>query len=236
MDEEKFLTFCLWTDSNLKDITLAKRIARIVLPWDDELPATALFGGPLTKDRNERFSGDGDRFIECLTSPQTNYVVLTNQGRRKPPILFGLTFAITDYVNVITLNVEYEHFSREGTLSRYMEFAARLADIVNPIYGCIHDLRDYGDSTGTVFIHKQVPGICWGNFFGAEYVNRVGRNELESFNGCLVANVAEQGIYIQLSENPIPPYGREVRAAQKRLRRVLGRAVARPQGLFSFLR
>lgn len=165
MDKERFLTFCLWTHSSFKDMAFAEQIARIVLPWDDKLPATALFAGPLTKDRNERFGGDGDRFIECLTSPHSNYVVLTNQGRRKPPTLFGLTFMMPGDENIITLNVEHEYFLLEGALDRYTKLVIGLINVTNPIYGCVHDLGEYVESTGMVSIDEQIPGVFLGQFF-----------------------------------------------------------------------
>ena len=111
------------------------------------------------------------------------------------------------------LNVEQSHtvlftrkqFDREFYAQRYLEVGKRLYSIVQPAFGWIERVSPMKCLPGyTEFSDVEdlaVPMIYWANFFGPEYVDKLGKEYLMNAPGWKVEELKDGGVLYVLSPN-----------------------------------
>ena len=129
--------------------------------------------------------------------------------------------------------VDEGFFRRPEHVQQFLRLGEAIYDLVNPIYGHVHDTRDsinlstindpkYGRTMLPVNLDKGLPGPYWANYLGPGYVAKLGKTKLLSAPCYQVRELADGGVLLLIAASPLNPATEANRSAQKRLREYLG--------------
>lgn len=225
MGEEKLIEQSYWTDVSLKTECIIERLIELFALRDDEFTPTVFYGERYTKRRNKKFDKSMvGTFKEAFLASDVNYVVLTNSDRAKNDMLFGVRINMMNKFSVFNFSATHSYFINEERLEKFISIGMEVTKVMNPIYGCIHDVEDSNTiMNGKAFkILEYIPATFWGNYFGKNYIEKIGREKLLSFKGYKVEQLDNDDIYIQISPSPLNPTSSEDRKAQSVLAKLIG--------------
>ena len=149
-------------------------------------------------------------------------------------ILLGKT---TDGYSIMTYWVDETYFDEEMHIQNFISLAIQLYNLIHPDYGWIHQTQDeismatiqhpiYGPTIIPVNLAKGFPNIYWGNIFGPENVDSIGRDRLLSAPCYEILELSDGGILIRTSASPL--YPNRDRKQQIVLRKYLGESFFYP--------
>jgi hypothetical protein len=225
MEEKHYIEQTYWTTQSIKNNGIAEKLANLFAVRDDEFAPTALYGEKLTKNKNEKYDKTKeDKFVECINTPDINYVVLTNSDRVKRDVIFGLRINMLDAYSLISFCVTHSYFNSDEKLQKFLNIGKEIAGIINPIYGLVHDDADFVEIMGgqPVKILEKIPGVFWGNYFGEPYISKIGKQKLLSSTVYKVEELKNGDIYLQISDTPFKSSSDEERKIQKNIAKHLG--------------
>lgn len=225
MIQESLITQSYWTDIDMRSGEVTSKIADLLVEREDEFSPVALYGGKLTKNSNQKFDRSmKNKFIECMESKDVFYIVLTNKDRKKRETVFGFTINNLNGFSLVTFGVTHNYLGSEEQSEKFLSIGKNIAQIITPMYGCIHDTSDFVKiCKERVDIFKKIPGAFWGNYFGKYYIDKIGREKLTNFEGYKTEMLPNDDILIFTSKTPLTPDGKDDRNLQKKLLKIINR-------------
>lgn len=134
---------------------------------------------------------------------------------------------------IINLYVEESYFLDPNHTSRFVEFSMAVYNLIHPDFGLIHETEDkiamatihdprYGKTIVPINMHRGMPGIYWGNFWGPSYVEKFGKGKLLSAPSFKTENLIDGGLMILTGPTPLNSRAPESVRTRKGLRDYLG--------------
>jgi hypothetical protein len=107
-----------------------------------------------------------------------------------------------------------DFFAVPSNVSSYLSFSTMLYNLLNPTYGYIHPVQDainmskvhdakYGEIIIPINLTKGLPAIYWGNFFGPDYVNLIGKTRLLQTTAYQVVEMSDTGLFLRTTASPL---------------------------------
>lgn len=192
-------------------------------------------GGELTKGRRVKF--DPQDLVLVLKGWTHNRYSLGIIADRHNPIESSLHVSSTDFLmfDHLGLNVESKWFTDIQNISKFVSVAKGLYRLIQPNSGYIQNWRyertigEVIDSAGNLVGYKAprtkwlLKGLFWANFFGPEYVDMFGRNNLLAAPWQRIETLSDGGVLAIISESPFDASRPECQARKQQLYDYLGK-------------
>jgi hypothetical protein len=142
--------------------------------------------------------------------------------------------------DLLTVEVEEEHFGEEAHQQRFVQMARELYDLLSPAYGMLEYSVTDSRKTGPIGLRRGLPGVFWGNFLGPEYSEMLGWGKLEGLGRELpveVERLADGGVLIVLGGSVLDSGSAEMLALAEAVEGYLGQeyfSKTRPCGTVPF--
>lgn len=217
-----------FTRLNMRREQLARQLLSLIYSQGREL-------APEVFERRGRQIRIGPSDFEILIKEwERSYnVLLLREAGFESKIAISMGFAASGGFNTLSIWVEEEYFETSVRTEDFLQMSIAIYAVLCPAYGNIHQTRDalqmatvqdpkYGETILPTDLRKGLPGIYWANFFGLEYVEKIGRQRLLSAPCEDIRELPDGGVLILTTPSPLNPSLEVNRAKQKALRDYLG--------------
>jgi hypothetical protein len=227
-DPWKSIEISLFTHNSLRDKAIGIKIFSI-------LNNSAQDYAPEKVDNGKRWKKLNPKQVSSFLKNwgQENNIVLKREKTYKSEmaILLGDAPSIR---KGISCWVEEAFFSNEVNIHQFLDTAQLFYDLLHPYYGSIHSaehkiematIQDprYGKTVLPITLEKGLPGIYWANYFGPDYVERLGRDKLLSAPSYKIKQLSDGGLLLLTAPSPLVHANPEIYSRCQELMDYIGR-------------
>lgn len=228
LDDKELVSLGFFTRLNMRREQLASQLLSLIYGQGREL-------APEVFERRGQHIRIGPTDFEILVREwERSYsVLLRRETRFESQIAIVMGFAASGGFNTMSIWVEEEYFETPVRTEDFLQLSIAMYALLCPVYGNIHQTHDalqmatiqdpkYGETILPTDLRKGLPGIYWANFFGVEYVEKIGRQRLLSAPCEDIRELPDGGVLILTTPSPLQPSLEANRAKQIALRDYLG--------------
>jgi len=163
--------------------------------------------------RDETINGfefqSDESYHSCLTITRTPFLTTRLKSGRRPRAL-----------NSVRLYFSSDYFVDgliEQSVREFLGIAIEMIQSIAPLYGIAHSYEDYRATASSIraSVTHHLPGAFWLNFFGANWVDRIGNDKLLSAPCWKREEVAGVGITVVLYHDPTKPTSEEAKSSRR---------------------
>lgn len=230
MKETPQIDFSAWTKKDLRKEDVINKLIEIIAVREDAFKATAIYGGKLTKKQNKVYDCNNKDdillFKNSLLNEDVLVTTLTNSDRKKREYIFGFSIDFSIQANILSFGVSHSYFTSKERKEKFIKIIKELIKISEPMFATVEDIGNslkIMDKMGeeTYQVHKYIPAIFWGNYFGEKYIEEYGREKLLDSpvgNIELIGN----GIMITMNDDLMQYDTKQCENTRKKLSKYLG--------------
>ena len=225
MKQIQFIKQTFWITEGIRNETAADLFVHLFLERTDELKPDIWYGGVYTKNKNQKIDENTETiFRKALYDNKILQLSFGNSSNRRKKNCFNFSIGIIpNRFNDLMISISHEYFQNQENLNIFLNIFAKITTTINCMYGLIHDMSDSLRITQNrpYDILNKVPDIFWGNYFGSEYISKLGENKLLSVEAFVIKRISN-GIYIQLTDSPFNFNDKKTEKMRQKIKKQIG--------------